>query len=108
MNIHPSYNILLGRPWIHAAGAMASSLHQCLKYIMNGMLITVKAEETFFMIKNVAIPFIEAEACRDGIIHAFEIVNAEWVPEGAVLRKPRIPETTKMAAKYFLKNGAPF
>jgi hypothetical protein len=108
MDIHPSYSILLGRPWIHAAGAVASSLHQYLKYIMNGMLITVKAEETVSMIKNVAIPFIEAEDYRDGIIHAFEIVNAEWVPEGAVLRKPRIPETTKMAAKCFLKNRAPF
>jgi len=108
MDIYPSYNILLGRTWIHAAGAVASSLHQCLKYIMNGMLITVKAEETVSMIKNMAIPFIEAEDCRDGNIHAFEIMNAERVPEGAVLRKPRIPETAKMAAKYFLKNEASF
>jgi hypothetical protein len=108
MDIHPSYNILLGRPWIHAAGAVASSLHQCLKYIMNGILITVKAEETVSMIKNIAIPFIEVEDCRDGDIHAFEIVNMEWVPEGAVLRKPRIHEAAKMAARCFLKNGAPF
>jgi hypothetical protein len=27
MKIHPSYSILLGRPWIHAAGAVASLLH---------------------------------------------------------------------------------
>jgi hypothetical protein len=27
MKIHPSYNILLGRPWIHAARAVASLLH---------------------------------------------------------------------------------
>jgi hypothetical protein len=75
---------------------------------MNGMLITVKAEEIISMIKNIAIPFIEAEDCRDGDIHAFEIVNTEWVLEGAVLRKPRIPEAAKMAARCFLKNGAPF
>ncbi|XP_073261648.1 uncharacterized protein [Populus alba] len=74
MDIHPSYSMLLGRPWIHAAGAVTSSLHQCLKYIMNGMLVTVKAEETISMIKNVAIPFIEAEDCKDDNIHAFEIV----------------------------------
>jgi hypothetical protein len=53
MDIHPSYNILLGRPWIHAAGVVASSLHQCLKYIVNGMLITVEAEETVSMIKKI-------------------------------------------------------
>ena len=64
MDIHPSYSMLLGRPWIHAAGAVASSLHQCLKYIMNGMLVTVKAEETVSMIKNVAVPFIEADDCK--------------------------------------------
>jgi hypothetical protein len=27
MDIHPSYSILLGRPWIHAARAVTSSLH---------------------------------------------------------------------------------
>jgi len=85
MDIHSSYNILLGRPWIHAAGAVTSSLHQCLKYIMNEMLITVKTEETISMIKNVVVPFIKVEDCRDKNIHAFEIVNAECVPEGTVL-----------------------
>ena len=42
---------------------------------MNGMLITIKAEEAVSMIRNVVIPFIEAEDCKDGNIHAFEIVN---------------------------------
>lgn len=27
MDIAPSYNYLLGRPWIHMAGAIPSSLH---------------------------------------------------------------------------------
>ncbi|KAA3466637.1 RNA-directed DNA polymerase (Reverse transcriptase), Ribonuclease H [Gossypium australe] len=31
MDIKPSYNYLLGRPWIHLAGAVPSSLHQKLK-----------------------------------------------------------------------------
>ncbi|KAL3568654.1 hypothetical protein D5086_031305 [Populus alba] len=97
MDIHPSYSMLLGRPWIHAAGAVASSLHQCLKYIMNGMLVTVRAEEAIAMTKNVAVPFIEAEDCKDNNIHAFEIVNADWVPENTVLRRPRISEAARMA-----------
>jgi hypothetical protein len=97
MDIHPSYSMLLGRPWIHAAGAVASSLHQCLKYVMNGMLVTVKAEETVSMIKNVVVPFIEADDCKDNNIHAFEIVNIDWVPENTVLRRPRISEAARMA-----------
>jgi hypothetical protein len=108
MDIHPSYSMLLGRPWIHAAGAVASSLHQCLKYIMNGMLVTVKAEETVSMIKNVAVPFIEANDCKGNNIHAFEIVNTDWVPENTVLRRPRISEAARMASLCFLNRGIPF
>jgi hypothetical protein len=43
------------------ARAVASSLHQCLKYIMNGMLITIKVEEKISMIKNMVVSFIEEE-----------------------------------------------
>ena len=28
MDINPTYNCLLGRPWIHSSGAVPSSLHQ--------------------------------------------------------------------------------
>jgi hypothetical protein len=35
-------------------------------------------------------------------------MNVEWVPEDAVLRKPKILEIAKMVAKYFSKNGIPF
>nr|XP_034898165.1 uncharacterized protein LOC118036558 [Populus alba] len=108
MDIHPSYSMLLGRPWIHTAGAVPSSLHQCLKYIMNGMLVTVKAEETISMVKNVTIPFLEAEDCTDENLHAFEIVNTEWVPESTVLRKPKISTAAKMAVRCFLEHGIPF
>ncbi|XP_039022787.1 uncharacterized protein LOC120155295 [Hibiscus syriacus] len=45
MDIHPTYNCLLGRPWIHSAGAVPSSLHQKLKFVVDGQLICVSAEE---------------------------------------------------------------
>ncbi|XP_052876285.1 uncharacterized protein LOC128282155 [Gossypium arboreum] len=45
MDIKPSYNCLLGRPWIHSAGAVSSSLHQKLKLITEGRLVTINAEE---------------------------------------------------------------
>jgi hypothetical protein len=61
MDIHLSYNMLLGRLWIHATGAMTSFLHQCLKYIVNGTLVTVKAEETLTMVQNMTIPYTEAK-----------------------------------------------
>ena len=31
-----SYKLLLGRPWLHEHGVVASTLHQCLKYYRDG------------------------------------------------------------------------
>ncbi|XP_016730312.2 uncharacterized protein [Gossypium hirsutum] len=45
MDIKPSYNCLLRRPWIHSVGAVPSSLHQKLKMVTEGWLITINAEE---------------------------------------------------------------
>ncbi|KAI5414357.1 hypothetical protein KIW84_040021 [Lathyrus oleraceus] len=53
MDIQPAYSCLLGRPWIHAAGAVTSTLHQKLKYIWEGQtpsqaFETVKVENALF------------------------------------------------------------
>ncbi|XP_016706655.1 uncharacterized protein [Gossypium hirsutum] len=45
MDIRPFYNYLLGRPWIHSAEAVLSSLHQKLKLVTKGQLITISVEE---------------------------------------------------------------
>ena len=45
MDIRPSYSCLLGRPWIHNASAVTSTLHQMLKYPVQGKIITVYGEE---------------------------------------------------------------
>ena len=79
LEIHHSYNMLLGRSWIHVV--IGQQLHhQCLKYIMNGMLVIFKAKETIFMIRIMVAPFIEVENCRDGNIYTFKIINTEWTP----------------------------
>ena len=33
MDIRAAYSFLLGRPWIHDAGAVTSTLHQRLKFV---------------------------------------------------------------------------
>ncbi|MCI40108.1 hypothetical protein A2U01_0061340, partial [Trifolium medium] len=45
MNVNATYSCLLGRPWIHEAGAVTSTLHQKLKFVQYGKLITVSGEE---------------------------------------------------------------
>ncbi|XP_071917111.1 uncharacterized protein [Coffea arabica] len=46
------YNVLLGRPWIHSSGAVPSSLHQVLKFVVNDQLITIFAEEDCIVIAD--------------------------------------------------------
>jgi hypothetical protein len=46
------------------------------KFIINGNLVTIKAEEALFIIKNVSVPYIEVEKSADENLHAFEVVNA--------------------------------
>ena len=45
MDISSSYNCLLGRPWIHIARAVPFTLHQKIKFVTNGQLVCVSAEE---------------------------------------------------------------
>ena len=43
LRIPTSFNLLLGRPWIHRASAIPSSLHQKVKFIYEGRVISVQS-----------------------------------------------------------------
>ena len=43
LRIPTSFNLLLGRPWIHRAGAIPSSLHQKVKFIYEGRVISIQS-----------------------------------------------------------------
>ena len=45
LRIQSSFNLLLGRPWIHEAGAIPSSLHQKEKFIHKGRIITIQSDK---------------------------------------------------------------
>ena len=44
LRIQSSFNLLLGRPWIHEAGSIPSSLHQNVKFIHEGCIITIQSD----------------------------------------------------------------
>ncbi|WKA13006.1 hypothetical protein VitviT2T_030343 [Vitis vinifera] len=44
LRIQSSFNLLLGRPWIHEAGAIQSSLHEKVKFIHEGHIITIQSD----------------------------------------------------------------
>ncbi|KAJ9190649.1 hypothetical protein P3X46_001829 [Hevea brasiliensis] len=74
MNIEPAYTMLLGRPWIHSANAVPSTLHQKIKYIMDGKIITVKGEEALLVTKPQSLPYVEAaEESLESSFQALEL-----------------------------------
>ena len=44
LSIQSSFNLLLGCPWIHEAGAIPSSLHQKVKFKHEGRIITIQSD----------------------------------------------------------------
>ncbi|XP_012482847.2 uncharacterized protein LOC105797410 [Gossypium raimondii] len=97
MDIKPSYNCLLGRPWIHSAGAVPSSLHQKLKLVTEGRLITIDAEEDIIASVTSDTPYLgiddEAVECS---FRSLEFVNATSVIEGKKIPMPSISRATRM------------
>jgi hypothetical protein len=61
MDINPSYSCLLGRPWIHAAGAVTSTLHQKLKFLVDDKLVIVSGEEDALVSHLSSFRYIEIE-----------------------------------------------
>ena len=61
MDIHPAYSCLLGRPWIHEAGAVTSTLHQKLKFVKNGKLVIVVGEKVLLVSHLSSFSYVEAD-----------------------------------------------
>ena len=49
LRIPISFNLLLGRPWIHKAGAIPYSLHQKVKFIHDGQVVIVQSVGDMFI-----------------------------------------------------------
>ncbi|PKI68255.1 hypothetical protein CRG98_011335 [Punica granatum] len=75
LDIPNAFSLLLGRPWIHSAGAVPSSLHQRLKFIVEEKLITVKGEEDCAIYKETAVPYISVGDDENLPFHSFETIS---------------------------------
>jgi hypothetical protein len=74
MEIQASFSCLLGRPWIHDDGAVTSTLHQKLKFISHGKLITVSGESALLVSNLSAFSYIGGNS-SDG--SSFQGLSAE-------------------------------
>ncbi|KAJ9704055.1 hypothetical protein PVL29_005372 [Vitis rotundifolia] len=64
LRIPTSFNLLLGRPWIHRAGAIPSSLHQKVKFIHDGRVVVVQSVGDMFIS---AEPILEISHADDDL-----------------------------------------
>ncbi|XP_058775769.1 uncharacterized protein LOC131650045 [Vicia villosa] len=81
MDIQPAYYCLLGRPWIHKAGAVTSTLHQKLKYPVDGKVVTVCGEEDYIVSHLSSFRYVEIEdKIHETPFQAFEDVNVVKTP----------------------------
>ena len=77
MDIDASYSCLLGRPWIHEAGAVTSTLHQKLKFVRNGKLVTVHGEEAYLVSQLSSFSCIEAKSAEGTAFQGLTIEGTE-------------------------------
>ncbi|PKI49206.1 hypothetical protein CRG98_030395 [Punica granatum] len=75
LDIPNAFSLLLGRPWIHSASAVPSSLHQRLKFIVEEKLITVKGEEDYAIYKETEVPYISVGDDENLPFHSFETIS---------------------------------
>src|ERR1044072_4161252 len=106
MNITTAYSCLLGRPWIHAAGSVPSSLHQKIKFIIDDKMIIISGEEDMLVSKLSSTPYIEAaEEALETSFQALEIASTMYVNEEMHVMKAQLSDASLMVAKIMLGEG---
>ncbi|XP_012453469.2 uncharacterized protein LOC105775506 [Gossypium raimondii] len=92
MDIKPSYNCLLGRPWIHSARVVPSSLHQKVKLVSESRLVTISAEEDIIATVTSDAPYVETnDEAVECSFRSLEFLNATFIAEGnKILDMPRL------------------
>ncbi|XP_058755175.1 uncharacterized protein LOC131628350 [Vicia villosa] len=107
MDIHPSYICLLGRPWIHAAGAVTSTLHQKLKFATQGKIVTICGEEEHMISHLASFRYIEVEGeVHETPCQAFEAVQTIKIPY-VENKKLEAPMSSLKEAKVVVESGHP-
>ncbi|KAK8492494.1 hypothetical protein V6N11_021160 [Hibiscus sabdariffa] len=82
MDIKTTYSCLLGRPWIHAVGAVPSTLHQKLIFVIDGKLVTVRAEEDIISTIATDKTYIEMEEDEvECSFRSLELVSVAFMEE---------------------------
>jgi len=103
MDINPPYSCLLGRPWIHSVGVVPSTLHQKLKFVVEGHLVIVSSEEDILVSCPSSMPYVEApEESLETAFQSFEVVSISSADSFS--GQPCLSDTVVMVARVMLGN----
>src|SRR3954462_7806442 len=106
MEIHPTYSCLLGRPWIHGANAVTSTLHQKLKYPVKGKIVTVYGEEEYVVSHLSNTKYVELD---DEFIEtpcqSFEVVSPDVSTTKHISATPTTTMVSLKDAKAVIEKG---
>ena len=102
IKVDSPYNLLIGRPWPHVVGAVASTLRQRLKFPSKDLMVTIMAEEPQTFFKETFVPYIGANALLEATFHSFELVS---IVSKALELESVWPSATLITAKEMLKFG---
>jgi len=104
MDINLAYSCLLGRPWIHSVGVVPSTLHQRLKFVVEGQLVIVSGEEDILVSCPSSTPYVKAtEESLEMAFQSLEVVSNAYVKSPPV--QPRSSSVALMVACVMLGHG---
>ncbi|XP_070002282.1 uncharacterized protein [Nicotiana sylvestris] len=106
LDMDTSYNFLLGRTWIHATGAVPSTLHQMVKFEYEDQEIMVYGEDEQSIYRDPSIPCLEAREGSEHIVYqAFKVVVADQYEERSPCPQPFLSNASIMVEKEMIKHG---
>ena len=104
MDINLAYSCLLGWPWIHLVQVVPSTLHQRLKFVLEGQLIIVLGEEDILVSFPSSTSYMEAaKESLETSFQALELVSNAYVESPQV--QPRSSSATLMVVRVMLGHG---
>ena len=104
MEISPAYSFLSGQSWIHYVGVVPSTLHQKLKFVVEGQLVIVSGEEDILVSCPSSTPYVEAvEESLETSFQALEIMSSAYMESPPV--QPCLSGASFMVARVMLRDG---
>ncbi|XP_075076564.1 uncharacterized protein LOC142163203 [Nicotiana tabacum] len=106
LDMDTSYNFLLGRRWIHAAGVVPSTLHQMVKFEHENQEIVIHGEDEQPIYRDPSVPCLKSREGSEHIVYlAFEIVVVDQCEEGTLFPQPFLSNALIMITSEMIKYG---